>query len=108
MRRSSLVGIILVPLVALALDSGVSGVTPPSFSQGMVATGVAPQFRGSPIRHVVIIYQENHSFDNVLGEVCQTRPTPCNGYTGPVTFADGETAENVVQPDVVPDIRHDP
>jgi phospholipase C len=61
----------------------------------------------SPIKHVVVIYQENHSFDNVLGAVCQQRTMPCNGYTGSVTFADGVTAQNKVEPDVVPQIVHD-
>jgi phospholipase C len=34
--------------------------------RGAMVAGVPP----SPIRHVVIIYQENHSFDNVLGRFC--------------------------------------
>lgn len=62
----------------------------------------------SPIQHVVIIYQENHSFDDVLGQLCQTRNTPCDGFTGPVTFADGVTADNVVEPDIIPNVVHDP
>jgi phospholipase C len=40
------------------------------------ASGVA-----SPIKHIVIFYQENHSFDNLLGRVCQTRPVHCDGVT---------------------------
>ncbi len=66
------------------------------------------ELASSPIQHVVIIYQENHAFDDVLGAVCEQRTNPCNGYTGPVTFADGVTADNIVQPDVVPIIVHDP
>jgi phospholipase C len=62
----------------------------------------------SPIKHVVVVYQENHTFDDVLGAVCSTRATACNGYSGPVTFADGIVASNEIQPDVVPDIRHSP
>ncbi len=62
----------------------------------------------SPIKHVVIIYQENHSFDDVLGQLCKTRQQPCDGFTGPVTFADGKTAPNVVEPDVVPGVDHNP
>jgi len=57
---------------------------------------------------VVIIYQENHTFDDVLGAVCQVRSNPCNGHSGPVTFADGKTAANIVEPDVVPGVKHDP
>lgn len=72
------------------------------------ASRVIDQVATSPIEHVVIIYQENHSFDDVLGAVCEVRATPCNGYTGPVTFADGVTAPNIVMPDVVPVVAHDP
>src|SRR5712692_1662490 len=39
----------------------------------------------SPIRHVVILIQENHSFDNVLGLLC-LQLTRCEG---PMTRADG-------------------
>ena len=60
----------------------------------------------SPIKHVVVIYQENHSFDDVLGQVCLQRSTPCDGYIGQVTFADGKKATNVVEPDVVPNVTH--
>ena len=62
----------------------------------------------SKIDHVVIIYQENHTFDDVLGGVCEARSTPCNGFTGPITMADGTHADNVVQPDIIPVIQHDP
>jgi phospholipase C len=62
----------------------------------------------SPIKHVVIIYQENHTFDDVLGAACQLRVPSCNGYTGPVTFADGLTAPNGIEPDVVPNVSHGP
>src|SRR5262245_31797774 len=62
----------------------------------------------TPIQHVAIIYQENHTFDDTLGAVCQTRSTSCNGYIGPVTFADGQQAQNIVQPDIIPDVLHTP
>src|SRR4051794_22394305 len=67
---------------------------------------VATTAAQSPIKHVVVIYQENHTFDDVLGAVCESRTVPCNGYTGPVTFADGKTATNYVQLDIVPNIGH--
>ncbi len=82
----------------------------PSSSNGTPGGSLASaaQGRPSPIQHVAIIYQENHTFDDVLGAVCQTRQTPCNGYTGPVTVSDGTTIENVVQPDIIPVVAHDP
>ena len=75
----------------------------------------------TPIRHVVVIYQENHTFDEVLGAVCEQRATPCNALdpTGsptalpfdlkrPVKLADGVSVKNVVSPDVVPAVSHRP
>jgi phospholipase C len=60
----------------------------------------------SRIKHVVIIYQENHSFDDLLGRLCERRVPTCDGYTGPVTFADGTVARNVLEPDIVPIVVH--
>jgi phospholipase C len=60
----------------------------------------------SPIEHVVLIYQENHSFDELLGRLCQKRRPRCDGYTGQVRFADGEVAPNVREPDIVPQVVH--
>jgi phospholipase C len=62
----------------------------------------------SPIKHVVIIYQENHTFDDVLGAACQQRVPRCNGFTGPVTLADGKAAPNGIEPDIVPNVAHGP
>ncbi len=84
---------------------------PAAASAGPSAPGASPMRQvaaATPIQHVVVIYQENHTFDDVLGAVCQTRSNPCNGYAGPVTFADGTTASNIVQPDVVPTVDHAP
>src|SRR5439155_13286202 len=52
-----------------------------------------------PIRHVVIIYQENHSFDNVLGDICIVDARCDGAISGQV--ATGETislsrAEDIV------------
>ena len=59
----------------------------------------------TPIQHVVIFYQENHSFDNVLGLICQSRPTPCDGAT---TGKVGNTTIPLGQaPDVVPNVDHE-
>ncbi len=65
----------------------------------------AAQTFPTPIQHVVIFYQENHSFDNLLGLICKSRPTPCDGaMTGKV----GKTTIPLSQaPDVVPDIDHE-
>src|SRR5689334_1861918 len=92
-------------LLLAALVVALVGTSRPT--ESLAAAQTDPE-ADSPIQHVVIIYQENHSFDDVLGAVCQARSNPCDGYTGPVTFADGVTAPNVVEPDIVPDIMHNP
>ena len=86
----------LVGIGAVALSAGLVALSPVG-PQG-VAAGSAPVAvisPRSPIKHVIVIYQENHTFDDVLGAYCETRDNPCNGYSGPVTFADGKTARNL-------------
>ena len=43
---------------------------------GLAAPGVT-QAQVPPIRHVVVIYLENHSFDNLLGYWCDGHPGRC-------------------------------
>jgi phospholipase C len=48
--------------------------------QSAGAGAASVRTRSSPIQHVVIIYQENHSFDNVLGAFClHKEPVRCDG-----------------------------
>ena len=58
----------------------------------------------SPIRHVVIVYQENHSFDNVLGRLC-ARTGRCDGATRG-TLPDGSRIPLATSPDIVPRVGH--
>ena len=60
----------------------------------------------SPIRHVVLIYQENHSFDETLGSYCTTRPTPCDGYVGSVRLKNGLVVPMTHGTDIVPNVDH--
>jgi len=66
-----------------------------------------PTPTGSPIKHVVVIYQENHSFDEVLGDWCFTTGR-CLGYdvTQPVTLEGGTQMTLQQSPDVVPQVDH--
>jgi phospholipase C len=61
----------------------------------------------SPISHIVIFFQENHSFDNVLGPLCAggTRSTPCDGATSGL-LSTGQTIPLTRSPNIVPDIYH--
>ena len=68
----------------------------------------------SPIKHVVVIYQENHSFDNVLGKLCTEVPStivrpglnmPCDGTTQGV-LKGGTPIPLTQTPDTVPNVNH--
>jgi phospholipase C len=86
-------------LAVLALASGALAGTAPAR-----ADTIGP---GDPITHVVIIYQENHSFDNVLGAWC-VQTGRCNGATSAQVF-NGTTTKTVplgAAADVVPPIDH--
>jgi len=68
------------------------------------ATAVSP-----PIRHVVIIYLENHSFDNVLGYWCDVHRGRCpdGGMPAAVRLSNGAVVKPTVDPDTIPNINHD-
>ena len=44
-----------------------------AFAAG-VAVPSATQAQATPIKHVVVIYLENHSFDSILGFWCDNHP----------------------------------
>jgi phospholipase C len=59
----------------------------------------------SPIQHVVVIYQENHSFDNVLGRWCYNSGR-CDG-TLKGKLPDGRLITLRTATDLVPEMPHD-
>src|SRR5712692_3306089 len=62
MRRTYIAGMAFVCVSLLvAVAAATATITPPT-----------------PIQHVVVIYQENHSFDNVLGQLC-IQDSRCDG-----------------------------
>jgi phospholipase C len=83
-----------VAVAAAALPLGVLGAPAPWAPASTV-----------PIRHVVVLYLENHSFDNVLGYWCdQTRR--CRGMPTSVTLKGGTVVTPGVTPDTVPNVIH--
>jgi phospholipase C len=62
----------------------------------------------TPIRHVVVIYLENHSFDNLLGFWCHGYPGRCpdGGMPSTVTLSTGTVVTPSTAPDVVPIVQH--
>ena len=80
------IGVVVAVVVALAL--GVAG---------------AARAQATPIQHVVVIYQENHSFDNVLGRLCPR--LGCDGATKG-RLPDGSQIPLRKATDIVPDVIH--
>jgi len=67
-----------------------------------------PSAARSPIRHVVVIYLENQSFDSLLGFWCDRNRDRCpdGGMPSSVTLSDGAVVRPSVSPDVVPQVDH--
>jgi hypothetical protein len=59
---------------------------------------------GWPIEHVVVIYMENHSFDNVFGHLCATELS-CDGATSG-KLLDGSTIPLPPADDIPPNVPH--
>lgn len=60
----------------------------------------------NPIKHVVLIYVENHTFDSVLGRYCFV--AKARGCDGAITgkLPDGTRRVLTDQPDIVPEVNH--
>jgi len=58
----------------------------------------------TPIRHIVVVYEENHSFDDLLGALC-VADQRCNGVTSG-QISDGTTIPLGQSTDLVPNIDH--
>jgi phospholipase C len=85
-----------------------SGSTGPSPRNTLAASRARAGLLSTPIRHIVVIYLENHSFDNVLGFWCDSHPGRCpdGGMPAKVTLSDGAVVTPFVDPDTVPPVNH--
>jgi phospholipase C len=68
------------------------------------AANPSPRPAPNPIQHVVVLYQENHSFDNLLGKLC-VLDARCDGATTG-RLADGSTIHLAKAADLVPSVGH--
>jgi phospholipase C len=68
-----------------------------------LALSAAAPAQGTPIKHVVVIYQENHSFDNVLGRLCPR--LGCEGATSG-RLPNGSSIRLGKATDIVPNVSH--
>ena len=74
-----------------------------------VAASIAAGSRSTPatypIKHVVVIFQENNSFDHLLGKLCVEEQNRCDGATTGKLFS-GKTIRLRHGGDIVPAIAH--
>lgn len=103
-------GVLLLAAVTAAFGGLVVETSEPAAGgQTLAAAG------SSPVKHVIIILQENHSFDNLLGKFCAEVKSaaiqrggaddPCDGVTtGKIST--GQTVPLVSAPDFVPTASH--
>jgi phospholipase C len=75
---------------------------------GGLALPGATQAQVNPIRHVVVIYLENHTFDNLLGFWCDDHPGRCpdGGMPSSVSLSNGAVVAPATDPDTVPNVQH--
>jgi hypothetical protein len=77
---------------------------------GCVALGIIPAppapaaTSGSPIQHVVVVYMENHSFNDVLGKLCVLDDRCLGTTTG--LLSDGSSIPLSTAQDRIPEIGH--
>ena len=84
------------------------GVVPLAIAGLALAAPVRQAVTTSPIKHIVVLYLENHSFDSILGYWCHSHHGRCpqGGMPSSVTLASGKTVTPNVEPDIVPPVDH--
>jgi phospholipase C len=97
-------------LVGLAAAGGQANAasTGPESTVITPAGSASARLASTPVKHVVVIYLENHSFDNVLGFWCDKNPGRCpdGGMPARVTLSNGVVVTPTVDPDTVPAVNH--
>jgi phospholipase C len=90
----------------IVLGAGALAVT--AVATSSVARPAAVRAQPSPIQHIVVLYLENHTFDNLLGYWCDDNPGRCpvGGMPSSVRLSNGAVVTPDVMPDVVPTVNH--
>src|SRR5712691_3026617 len=75
---------------------------------GAVLPGRAHGSAATPLHHIVVLMQENHSFDSELGFWCDANPGRCpvGGMPPTVRLSDGTLVRPAAAPDMVPSVCH--
>jgi phospholipase C len=85
--------------------TGTPTVTPTPTATPTPTISPSPTPTGGPIKHIVVLYQENHSFDNVLGAWC-AQTGRCLGMPATVTLSGGAVVTPKQAADTVPSMGH--
>ena len=88
------------PTLAVVLILAIGIVVSVTASGGSSAAGAGSA--ASPIKHVVVILEENHSFDNVLGKFCSEVATGALKRPGKDARCDGATSGTTLAGQSVP------
>ena len=89
--------VLAVGTIAALSASGVVGPGPES-------AGASAGASSTPIKHIVVFMQENHSFNNILGAFCVQQKRCTGTITG--TLSTGKSISLSAAPDVVPNVDH--
>jgi len=105
MLRKRLITALLVCSVILLTAAGTKTVTRPAAAAKTPAANAAK----TPIRHIIVLNLENHSFDSLLGYWCDTHAGRCprGGMPSSVKLSNGAVVKPSHDPDVVPIVAHD-
>ena len=95
----------LARVVAL-LAVGTAGLS--GLAMASAANAQPPPIQPPPINHIVVLYLENHTFDNLLGYWCNHNPGRCpdGGMPSSVTLSDNNVVTPGVTRDIVPNVAH--
>jgi phospholipase C len=107
LRSSRLRVLLLTGGMALAGALALAGTLAAAPGTAAVAPG-GGQAQASPIRHVVVLYLENHSFDSLFGFWCDAHPGRCpdGGMPASVRLSNGAIVKPFDDPDKPPIIKH--
>ncbi len=102
-RRADVLGIVLCSAAIAAMLASASSGRPLRVVDS--AEAATPTDAVTPIEHVVVIFQENHSFDDLLGWFCVADRLRCHGSTTGVLHT-GARIPLRIAPDIVPAVSH--
>src|SRR5215469_13775190 len=104
MLRSRLAVMLLAGLIAIPAAAGAKTVT----AHAVTRVKYGSSDSKIPIKQVVVLFLENHSFDSLLGFWCDIHRTRCpvGGMPKSVTLSDGSVVKPTDDPDVTPEVNH--